>query len=129
MAVMNNCAACCKLEDFDHDILKDLLKSDADVAEYLDMIDPSSGWCKWFDSFSRTCSIYDHRPRLCSATPQNFNDLYDVPPVQFDDFVISCYRFHISNSFGEQSQESSRYNNLINSFSSHNIPLCVDEQD
>lgn len=105
---MPHCGACCKLNDFDLDVLRDMLRNENDVVEYLSMINPE-GWCKHFDSFSRKCSVYDHRPRFCRATPEVFEQLYDVCPSQFDDFAISCCEFHIENTYGEGSHEAYRY--------------------
>lgn len=105
---MSQCGACCKLDDFEGDVLRDMLKSEADVVEYLGMIG-DNGWCTWFDSHSRRCSRYDSRPRFCRATPQVFTELYGVPADDFDEFAVSCCEFHITNTFGDDSHESMRY--------------------
>lgn len=105
---MEHCGACCKLDDFDPDVLREMLSSEQDVVEYLSMIRPD-GWCKHFDSFSRKCTIYESRPEFCRATPQVFEQLYNVSPPQFDQFAIACCEFHIANTFGERSNEASRY--------------------
>lgn len=124
---MSHCGACCKLNDFDQDVLRDMLKSEVDVVEYLDMIG-TDGWCKWFDSHSRKCTIYSNRPRFCRATPQVFEDLYNVKREQFDEFAISCCEFHIANSYGEESHEAFRYDWFKDS-SCEQIPPRADESD
>lgn len=105
---MKHCGACCKLDDFEEDVLRDMLKSDDDVVEYLGMIG-TDGWCRWFDSEERSCSKYETRPRFCRATPEVFKDLYNVDKEDFDEFAISCCEFHIANTFGEESHEVERY--------------------
>lgn len=116
---MQNCGACCKLDDFDEDVLQEMLQSEADVVEYLGMID-ETGWCKHFDTLTRKCSKYDTRPRFCRATPQVFEQLYKVSTEEFDEFAIECCHFHIDNTFGEGSQEASRYTRFIRSSSEQN---------
>lgn len=108
---MEYCGACCKLDDFDPDVLQEMLSNEQDVVEYLSMIRPN-GWCKHFDTFSRKCTIYDSRPEFCRATPQVFERLYDTPPSQFDQFAISCCEFHIGNTYGDDSNEALRYDSL-----------------
>lgn len=124
---MSQCGACCKLDDFDPDVLQEMLKNEADVVEYLDMVG-ADGWCKWFDTFSRKCTKYETRPRFCRATPEVFNQLYDVPSEEFDTFAVSCCDFHIANTYGEESQEVSRYNRFKQNAFEH-TPPHVDEID
>lgn len=124
---MSDCGACCKLDDFDEPVLREMLKDEKDVVEYLDMISPN-GWCKWFDSFSRKCTRYDSRPRFCRATPEVFQQMYDVPVDEFDSFAMSCCDFHIGNSFGEQSQEFLRYQSFKALPSGHN-QICEGGSD
>lgn len=109
---MKQCGACCKLGDFDMEVLKDMLRTEDDLTEYLGMIG-ADGWCKWFDSKSRTCTKYEDRPRFCRATPEVFEDLYQVEKDEFDEFAISCCKYHISNIYGEDSHETDRFENLI----------------
>lgn len=108
---MQHCGACCKLDDFDPDVLRQMLSKEQDVVEYLSMIRPD-GWCTHFDSFSRKCTIYDSRPYFCRATPQVFQQLYNVPPSQFDQFATSCCEFHIANTYGKESNEAFRYDSF-----------------
>lgn len=110
---MDQCGACCKLGEYEHDVLRDLLKSETDVVEYLEMISPDDGWCKWYDHRSRTCTQYETRPRFCRATPQTFRELYDVDESRFNDFAISCCQFHISNTYGDDSVEAYRHDDFI----------------
>lgn len=124
---MPHCGACCKLDDFDRDVLHDMLKSETDVVEYLGMIG-SDGWCKWFDSFSRKCTIYENRPRFCRATPDVFNQLYDVPVGQFDEFAISCCEFHIANSYGAESNEAFRFDDYTYSNCDYTPPDTGDSK-
>lgn len=109
---IERCGACCKLGDFDMDVLKGMLRDEKDVAEYLDMI-ADDGWCRHFDSISRKCAVYADRPRFCRATPEVFHDLYDVEPDNFDAFAIDCCQCHIANSFGEDSHEADRYSQQV----------------
>ena len=122
---MERCGACCRLDDYDEDVLRDMLKTEEDVVEYIDMID-ENGWCKWFNSFTKTCTKYDERPRFCRATPETFQELYGVDPEEFDEFAISCCEFHIENSYGLGSQEATRYQVFKGSPSVHNH-RCEDE--
>ena len=105
---MKNCGACCKLGDFDMEVLREMLRKEDDVVEYLSMIGPD-GWCKWFNSSSRTCTKYNERPRFCRATPEVFEDLYGVEQEEFDEFAISCCEYHIGNIYGEESYEATRF--------------------
>ena len=108
---MKGCGACCKLGDFDEEVIGDMLQKEEDVVEYLGMIG-EDGWCKWLDTSTRQCTKYDERPRFCRATPEVFEELYHVDEADFDTFAISCCHIHISNVFGEASQEAMRYETL-----------------
>lgn len=108
---MQSCGACCKLGDFDEEVIRGMLRTEEDVVEYLGMVG-QDGWCKWLDTYSRKCTKYNERPRFCRATPEVFEDLYKVPQAEFDEFAISCCQVHISNVFGEDSQEAERYERL-----------------
>lgn len=108
---MHGCGACCKLGDFDEDLLRGMLKNEHDLIEYLNMI-ASNGWCIHFDTATRTCTTYASRPRFCRATPEVFHDLYDVPTPHFDAFAISCCQYHIANVYGEASHEAARFEAL-----------------
>ena len=37
------------------------------------------GWCINFNKATRTCSIFDDRPRFCRVEPAVFEDLYEIP--------------------------------------------------
>lgn len=121
---MKHCGACCKLGDFDEEVLRDMLKVDADVVEYLSMIG-EDGWCKWFDNVSRKCTKYAERPRFCQATPEVFEELYETPRDEFDQFAKSCCEYHISNSYGEDSQEAQRYE-IFKELPCEHSRLCED---
>lgn len=110
---MKQCGACCKLGEFEEDVLYDMLQSEKDVEEYLGMI-RSDGWCKYFNFDTRQCNCYDTRPRFCRATPDNFEELYGVEKKQFDQFAISCCEFHIANTYGEDSVESYEFDDFLN---------------
>ena len=105
---MQQCGACCFLGDYDDEVLSDMLQDEKDVIEYLGMIS-ESGWCKWFDKVSRTCTKYHDRPRFCRATPDVFHDLYNVEKSDFDASAISFCESHIDNIYGEESDEAVRY--------------------
>jgi len=122
---MQFCGACCKLGDFDEEVLQDMLQSEGDVVEYLDMVG-EDGWCKWLDSTSRKCTKYADRPRFCRATPAVFEELYKAPQTEFDEFAKSCCEYHISNSFGEDSNEADRYQHFKELPFEH-TPLYGDE--
>lgn len=109
---MSHCGACCKLGDFDKDVLMELLKTEEEVVTYLDMIG-SDGWCKLYDSQSRTCMQYENRPFFCRATPEVFQEFYNVDESQFDEFAISCCQYHISNTYGEESMEAFQHDDFI----------------
>lgn len=108
---MSNCGACCKLGDFDDEVLREMLQSETDIVEYLGMIG-SDGWCIHLDTITRKCRKYEDRPRFCRATPDVFEDLYGVEKEEFDEFAISCCEYHIGNIFGEESHEMQRYDSV-----------------
>lgn len=105
---MQKCGACCFLGDYDDEVLREMLQEEKDVIEYLGMIS-ESGWCKWFDKVLRTCTKYEDRPRFCRATPDVFQDLYEIEKSDFDESAISFCESHIDNTYGEESDEALRY--------------------
>lgn len=105
---IKGCGACCKLGEFDPDVIRQMLKNDNDVVEYLSMVG-EDGWCKWLDTTERTCTKYLNRPRFCRATPDVFQQLYDIERNDFDDFAIECCHYHIDNIYGSASQEMDRF--------------------
>ena len=109
---MESCGACCKIGEFDMEVIEGMLKNEKDVVEYLSMVG-EDGWCRYFDSVSRRCNIYERRPRFCRVTPEVFNELYGVAKEEMDAFATECCIYHIENVYGEESNEIDRYNRIV----------------
>ena len=48
------------------------------------------GWCVHFNKSTRTCSIFEDRPRFCRVEPAVFEDLYDIPE---EELAIEACRY------------------------------------
>lgn len=107
---VKNCGACCKIGDYDAEVLKGMLRDENDVLEYIAMIG-EDGWCRHFNSTLRNCSIYEKRPRFCRVEPTVFKDLYDVEKEDLDSFGIDCCIDQIGEVYGDESQEIERFIN------------------
>lgn len=104
---IKSCGACCNLEPSDRPDLGDYL-SESELALYLSMVG-ENGWCINYDQNSRTCQIYDDRPRFCRVKPDIFEQMYDIPLDEFEEFAIDCCHQQIEAVYGEESDEMNRY--------------------
>ncbi|KAI5074133.1 hypothetical protein GOP47_0010094 [Adiantum capillus-veneris] len=73
------------------------------------------GWCKNFDKASRTCKIYEDRPRFCRVEPEVLKDLFDIPEHKVDKEACSLCRDSISDVYGCKSRELKNFERLITS--------------
>lgn len=93
-------------------MLDEMLKNPEDMKQYVSMVG-ADGWCRHFDTTSRSCTIYDTRPRFCRVSPETFKDLYDVEPEDMDEFSTDCCVYHISLVYGEDSSELQRFERAV----------------
>ena len=108
---VSNCGACCNLTPEDRPDLAEYLGKE-ELDEYMSMVG-EDGWCINYDRNSRKCQIYDLRPRFCRVEPQNFADMYDIEPEEFNDFAIACCQQQISGVYGRKSEELANYNSVV----------------
>ena len=91
--------------------LEDYLSPD-ELQQYLAMVG-DDGWCVNYDQLTRQCKIYDSRPRFCRVKPDTFEQMYQIPPNEFNEFAIDCCRQQIIGVYGEDSPEMEHYNKAI----------------
>ncbi len=108
---VKQCGACCHLAPADRPHLEEYL-SPSELEVYFSLVG-ESGWCINFEHATRTCRIYDQRPRFCRVTPEVFHSLYGIEPEELDDFAIDCCRQQIDGVYGDRSLESTRFNQAI----------------
>ena len=108
---IQGCGACCYLNPAERPELDQYL-SPQELELYLSLLGPT-GWCIHFDAVTRSCQIYEDRPRFCRVTPEVFQDLYEIEPAQLNDFAIDCCREQIQDVYGEDSLESLRFERAI----------------
>lgn len=108
---VNNCGACCYLDPSERPDLEDYL-SPKQLQTYLSMVG-EDGWCTNFDHQSKKCRIYEDRPRFCRVKPDIFEQMYQVAPEDFHEFAIDCCHQHISDLYGEDSQEMKNYDRQV----------------
>lgn len=105
---VSNCGACCNLTPEDRPDLAEYLGKE-ELDEYMSMVG-EDGWCINYDHDSRKCQIYDQRPRFCRVEAQNFADMYDLAPEEFNEFAIACCQQQIAGVYGDTSPELNSYN-------------------
>ncbi len=105
---IENCGACCHLDPSDRPDLADYLTPDQ-LQEYLSLVG-EGGWCINLDQNTRKCLIYENRPLFCRVTPENFEQMYDVEPQEFNEFAIECCQDQITAVYGKNSEEMQKYN-------------------
>lgn len=71
------------------------------------------GWCINFNKATRTCSIFDDRPRFCRVEPAVFEDLYEIPEEELAIEACSFCRDTIRDVYGGRSKELKAYNKAI----------------
>lgn len=110
---VKQCGACCNLDPQDRPDLEDYL-SPEELQQYLAMVG-KDGWCIYFAQETRQCTIYEDRPRFCRVKPDTFEQMYQIPPEEFNEFAIDCCRQQITGVYGNNSSEMERYNQAIGS--------------
>ena len=108
---VKHCGACCYLNPAERPELDQYL-TPAELGLYLSLVGPD-GWCIHFDPLTRSCQIYQDRPRFCRVTPEVFQDLYEIEPAQLNDFAIDCCREQIQDVYGDRSLEILRFERAI----------------
>jgi Fe-S-cluster containining protein len=108
---IENCGACCNLDPRDRPDLADYLsKSELDL--YLSMVG-EDGWCINYNKESRKCQIYENRPRFCRVKPDIFQEMYEIPLEEFEEFAIDCCHQQIEGVYGEESEEINNYRTQV----------------
>lgn len=110
---VNNCGACCNLAPEDRPDLEEYLTTE-ELTLYMSMVG-EDGWCINFDHETRKCQIYEQRPRFCRVKPDTFQDMYQIPADDFNNFAIACCHQQIAGIYGEDSEEFLHYITETNS--------------
>jgi uncharacterized protein len=110
---IKQCGACCNLDPAERPDLDEYLTPE-ELQQYLSMVG-EGGWCVNFDQKSRECKIYNQRPRFCRVQADIFQDMYDIPPEELNDFAIDCCHQQIEGVYGELSLEILRFERAVNS--------------
>ncbi len=108
---IKNCGACCYLQPSERPDLAEYLTS-AQLKTYLNMVG-LDGWCQNFDHKSRTCQIYDTRPRFCRVEPEIFYEMFEIEAAEINQFAIDCCREQIGDCYGQDSIEQIRFEQAI----------------
>ncbi|CAM9452788.1 unnamed protein product [Choristocarpus tenellus] len=121
-ACIKGCGACCYLAPEERPDLEDYLRDEEELALYHSMAQ-EDGWCKHFDRNSRSCTIYEDRPRFCRVEAETFGDMYGVDPLEMDSFCSSCCRENIGDVHGISSPEMKAFNSVIASLERGERPI------
>ncbi|MGF1535993.1 MAG: YkgJ family cysteine cluster protein [Elainellaceae cyanobacterium] len=113
---INNCGACCYLDPLERPDLDDYLDPD-ELLLYLSMVG-EDGWCVHFAPQSRRCTIYADRPRFCRVEPEVFQGMYGIDPSEMDAFAIDCCIEQIEATYGDRSDEMTRFRQAVGATSS-----------
>ncbi|MEO0884960.1 MAG: YkgJ family cysteine cluster protein [Cyanobacteria bacterium J06648_10] len=108
---VKNCGACCQLDPADRPDLSDYLSTEQ-LALYMSLVG-EDGWCIHYDQAKRECTIYDERPDFCRVEPATFEQLYNIPPNELNEFAIDCCEQQISGIYGNKSAEMDRFYDAI----------------
>lgn len=108
---IHHCGACCYLDPAERPDLEEYLNPE-ELSLYLSLVG-EDGWCIHFDHFSRTCQIYDQRPRFCRVTAEVFEDLYGIEAEELNEFAIDCCHQQIQGVYGDRSLEQIRFDQTI----------------
>ncbi|QDZ40894.1 YkgJ family cysteine cluster protein [Euhalothece natronophila Z-M001] len=108
---MKNCGACCYLEPSERPELEDYLSWE-ELKQYHDLVG-EDGWCVHYQKETKTCGIYEQRPSFCRVSAENFKRMFGVNREEFDEFAIDCCCEHIASLYGEDSEEMTRYLELV----------------
>ena len=102
---IHHCGACCRLAPEERpEALEALSKEQR--ATYLSMVG-EDGWCRHYDSGSRSCRIYNDRPDFCRVS--SLAALFEISPDQADAFAIDCCEQQIRSIYGGRSGEMRRF--------------------
>lgn len=96
---ISGCGACCRLDPEQRGEALDAL-SEEQRKLYLSMVG-SDGWCRHFNTGSRTCRIYGDRPEFCRVGA--LAQLFAIPLEQEEDFAIACCQQQIREEYGGRS--------------------------
>ena len=105
---ITGCGACCRLDPSLRQEAIDALSPQQQQA-YLAMVGPD-GWCRHFDTGSRSCRIYADRPDFCQVA--NLVDLFGGGPlgsVDGDALAISCCKQQIRSETGGRGKVMRRF--------------------
>ncbi len=106
---VKHCGACCRLDPAQREEAL-LALNEEQRSIYLEMVN-SDGWCKYFDTGSRSCRIYDKRPDFCRVS--SLLDLFDVSNDNLDNFAVNCCIQQIRSEYGGRSREIRRFKKAI----------------
>ncbi len=73
----------------------------------------ADGWCIHYDKAQRNCTIYEKRPNFCRVQSDTFQQLYNIPPDELNDFAIECCEQQIGGIYGNMSSEMDRFYKAI----------------
>jgi uncharacterized protein len=107
---VSNCGACCHLDPSERPELEEYLSKE-ELKLYLSMVG-EEGWCINYDRDTRTCKIYQERPRFCRVLPETFKNMFGIELEEFNDFAIECCEQQISAVYGDVSEEMVRYQEI-----------------
>jgi hypothetical protein len=102
---ISGCGACCRLDPEQRSEALEALAPDQREL-YLSMVGPD-GWCRHFNTGSRTCRIYADRPGFCRVGA--LAQLFAVPDDEGEDFAIACCRQQIRQEYGGRSTVMRRF--------------------
>lgn len=104
---VKNCGACCYLQPSERPDLDEYL-SPSELEQYIGMVG-ADGWCINYDATKRECTIYEDRPRFCRVQDDTFGAMFGIEATDLNDFAIDCCLEHISDMYGEDSQEMENF--------------------
>ncbi|MCP9799980.1 YkgJ family cysteine cluster protein [Synechococcus sp. RedBA-s] len=102
---ISGCGACCRLDPEQRSEALEAL-SEQQRQLYLSMVG-ADGWCRHFNTGSRSCRIYADRPEFCRVGA--LAQLFAVPEDQEEAFAIGCCRQQIREEYGGRSVVMRRF--------------------
>lgn len=110
---IKGCGACCQLDKGPGaPPIEDILKDPEELELYKSMVGPD-GWCINYNKTSRTCSIYEDRPRFCRVEPSVFWDLFGIEEEYMDEEACNFCTDTIRDVYGGRSKEIKSFNKTI----------------
>lgn len=104
---VKNCGACCNLTPTDRPELANYLTPEQ-LETYMAMVGPD-GWCIHYDHDNRLCSIYEQRPSFCRVQADTFEQMFNIPGAELNEFAIECCHEQISGVYGAKSEELKQF--------------------